>query len=348
LSNNKFRLFVWISRLLLIANIYNLSKIKEKLIEVIKSLGYEKFLNYINIYSSKQIDFSYIFEEVILEENYEQIKDGLREVVRYLIQNGFAGNFIKIYKKLKEKYSQEKIEDIFVEVLNEEKEINFVYIFLNLAGNENIDNLNIENIELLVNNFEYNYIIDNLPLKSKARLILKLLKNKKLNILEKIIKRSSNIELLAIEIYSLAKDRNIEININDLEANLENGKETKIILYPLLQKLINAQDYDDLINLYSNLFFTIKPTLWIISYINFSHFPSLLFINYNKIKEHLVDLLKVINETNLNDTFKNEVIQTLKLSIGDASRDEFNSYIYNIIDKYESSQHQFFWGLVQA
>ncbi|MFN3478667.1 MAG: hypothetical protein ACK4ZM_04825, partial [bacterium] len=114
LSNNKFRLFVWVSRLLVITNTYNLRKIKEKLIEAIKSLGYEKFLNYINIHSPKQINLNYIFEEVILEENYERVKDGLREVIRYLIQNGFAGNFIKIYKKLKEKYPQEKIEDIFV------------------------------------------------------------------------------------------------------------------------------------------------------------------------------------------------------------------------------------------
>lgn len=337
LKPNKYRLFLWVYRVLLLSQIYGLAKIRQKLVDFIKEIGFEKALEYIKIQQSSENPIFSIFENLYLSQQYEEIKDSIKEFIRQIIIKNSINNFIKIYKKLQEKFPDKtkEIDNIFIDVLNEEKNIDFIYIFLNISSPENIEYLSAENIELLSESLDYSSIIENTKIQTKSSIIVKCLENEKLKTVEKIIKKTISAIDLLIELYSHERKINIQKEIEDINV--------KLILMPLLNKNGYYEFYSELLN-YSKL----NKINWLLSYLITSKYPTLIFMNIENFKDTILKIKDKIKSIRTNNEFKKEIINIIIMITEDVELDVFNNYINNLLEKYEGENEQFMLSLIQC
>ncbi|MGB9638113.1 MAG: tetratricopeptide repeat protein, partial [bacterium] len=96
LSKDKLKLALWVTRILNIAELFKLNKIKQKLIQVLKELNYYKIASYINYSSNVKNTYSYLFE-LLLESNFEDIQNNIKEYFRTLIIEKLYFTFNQFY-----------------------------------------------------------------------------------------------------------------------------------------------------------------------------------------------------------------------------------------------------------
>ncbi|MCS7165043.1 MAG: hypothetical protein RMJ51_02015 [Candidatus Calescibacterium sp.] len=338
ITANKFRLLIWIYRLLVIANAYNLSLIRQKLIEAVKRLGYEKFLEYISIPTSqKQDPLSALIEEISLVKDYETLKYSVKEIVRYTVNNNYFNNFIRIYKILTEKYP-EKVEDIdriYIDVLNEEKNPDFVYIFLNISQMNNLELINLDNIELILNKPDYISIFEKMTTKNKSSLVIKSIIEERIDIAEKLIKKTQDLLNLPLEMYN-SFQKKININPSTIE-----DINVRIILLPFS----NQDTYYEYMKALDNP--KLNKDLFVISYFLASNYPCLIFIKFEDIKDNLISTIHKLVNLPLSK-HKSDLLQILSLISNNEDQNKINDYIDNLLEEHQDSNIQFMLSLVQC
>ncbi|MEN3015173.1 MAG: tetratricopeptide repeat protein [bacterium] len=336
LSDNKYRLLLWIHRILVIASIYNLQKIKQKLITLLETLGYQKVLEYINepTKTNQYIDpVHYLLEEIATQANYQQLQYALKEIVRYTIVSNLVYSFIKIYQIMNEKFPENisQTDKIFADVINEEKNVDFAFIFLDISNIDNVKYINTQIIEDLINNNEYVEIIERINLKTKANIIIKALQDRKISIIEKVLQKTVDVVSLMIELYNSTSSR-FNITLEEIQ-----DVNTKIVLYPILEN----RGKDDEIYLDK----TKNKAFWTVSYFFASKYPYLILTEIDSIKDILITCIEKIKQTE--DNFKRLLIEILKLIIQD-QKDEIENYIAKGLQEFDNPNEQFMLTLIQA
>ncbi|MCX7758888.1 MAG: hypothetical protein N2169_04685, partial [bacterium] len=341
ITTNKFRLFIWIYRILIIANTYNLNMVRQKLIEAIKQIGYEKSLEYISIPNIQNTDpIISILEQISISKNYEEFKYSIKEIIRYTINNNYVSNFVRLYTLLIEKYpdKEEEIKKIYIDVLNEEKNIDFIYIFLKISSFNNIELLNMENIELLLNNVDYSSVFENISLKIKGWIIINAIKNQKISIVEKLIKKTSDITNLLTEIYSKITEK-IMIDLSSIE---DINIQTIILPFTTFEN-----SYDIYLKLLENN--KLNKNIWTISYLTASNYPCLVFMKFEEIKKYLSNLINIIKESQIvKNNLKNSLIQIIGLIINNNDQIVINNHINKVIENLDDPNDQFMISLIQC
>jgi tetratricopeptide (TPR) repeat protein len=133
LSKDRLKLALWITRILNITELLKLTKIKQKLIRILEELNYYKIASYINYSSNIKNTYTYLFE-VLLENEFENIKNNIKEYFRMLIDEKLYFTFNEFYNKLINKFKNEKdqIDDIIIDLFKETTdETDFIVYFIN-------------------------------------------------------------------------------------------------------------------------------------------------------------------------------------------------------------------------
>jgi tetratricopeptide (TPR) repeat protein len=133
LSKDRLKLAFWITRILNIAELLKLTKIKQKLIKILEELNYYKIASYINYSLNTKNTYTYLFE-ILLENEFENIKNNIKEYFRVLINEKLYFTFNEFYNKLINKFKNEKdqIDDIIIDLFKETtEETDFIVYFIN-------------------------------------------------------------------------------------------------------------------------------------------------------------------------------------------------------------------------
>jgi len=133
LSKDRLKLAFWITRILNITELLKLTKIKQKLIKILEELNYYKIASYINYSLNTKNTYTYLFE-ILLENEFENIKNNIKEYFRSLIDEKLYFTFNEFYNKLINKFKNEKdqIDDIIIDLFKETtNETDFILYFIN-------------------------------------------------------------------------------------------------------------------------------------------------------------------------------------------------------------------------
>jgi cytochrome c-type biogenesis protein CcmH/NrfG len=303
LSKDKLKLALWVTRILNIAELFKLNKIKQKLIQVLKELNYYKIASYINYSSNVKNTYSYLFE-LLLESNFEDIQNNIKEYFRTLIIEKLYFTFNQFYNKLITKFENKKelIDEIIVDLFKESKnEIDFILYFINENPNlksklpkEILVNL-VKNNEIELNDEELIDILIYLMEQGNFNELLNLVNNIKdfdkfvLNFI-KSINNNKQID----ELYNSIKNEVNEM-INYIN-NLENQRSI-LILLAYLSSYDTKEDLLDLSLLFNELFKkVVKEKIY-----NFKEFIKILTIVYVNVIYLPLNILFLVNEIDLLD-----------------------------------------------
>ncbi len=341
LSKDKLKLALWVTRILNVVELLRLNKIKQKLIEVLKELNYYKIASYINYASNTKNAYSYLFE-VLLDNDFESIKNNVKEYFRFLIDSKLYFTFNQFYNKLISKFNdrKEELEDIIMDLFKESyNEIDFIVYFINenphlkskLSKDILINLISNEELEIKDNELidVFNYLIENNKFDEAIKLIatIKDFDNFILN----FINFNSNNK----EIDRLYNDIKEKINkliyfINDLDS-----RKLLLLLLAYLSSYDTKNDLLDLSFLFNEVFKkTIKEKITneflyilLIVYVNIVYLPlNILFLineidwknmqlslkKEDNLKVYLVDiflLLKKYQENKNKENIKNKIIE---------------------------------------
>lgn len=301
LSEDKLKLALWITRILNISELLKLNKIKQKLINVLKELNYYKITSYINYSSNTKNAYSYLFE-VLLDNDFNNVKNNIKEYFRCLINEKLYFTFNQFYNKLIQKFSdkKEELEDIIIDLFRESSnEIDFIVYFINenphlksklpkeilinLINSDDIDIKDNELIDIL------NYLIEH----GKNDEVVKLASN--IKDFESFILNFINFNNNSKEIDELYNNIKESINkvtyfINDLEM-----RRLLLILLAYLSSYDTKSDLLDLSLLFNEIFKkAIKEKIA-------SEFLTVLFIVYMNVVYLPLNIIFLINEVNLKD-----------------------------------------------
>ncbi|MGC8815656.1 MAG: tetratricopeptide repeat protein [bacterium] len=303
LSKDKLKLALWVTRILNIAELFKLNKIKQKLIQVLKELNYYKIASYINYSSNVKNTYSYLFE-LLLESNFEDIQNNIKEYFRTLIIEKLYFTFNQFYNKLITKFENKKelIDEIIVDLFKESKnEIDFILYFINenpslksKLPKEILVNL-VKNNEIELNDEELIDILIYLMEQGNFNELLNLVNNIKdfdkfvLNFI-KSINNNKQID----ELYNSIKNEVNEM-INYIN-NLENQRSI-LILLAYLSSYDTKEDLLDLSLLFNELFKkVVKEKIY-----NFKEFIKILTIVYVNVIYLPLNILFLVNEIDLLD-----------------------------------------------
>jgi tetratricopeptide (TPR) repeat protein len=321
LSKDRLKLAFWITRMLNITELLKLTKIKQKLVKILEELNYYKIASYINYSLNTKNTYTYLFE-ILLENEFENIKNNIKEYFRVLIDQKLYFTFNEFYNKLINKFKNEKdqIDDIIIDLFKETTdETDFIVYFIN----ENYalkSKLPKELLIILVNSNEMElkdeeyidtliYLINQGNFEELFKLIFRIkdFENFILNFI-KLVNGNNEIN----EIYNTIKNeasKLIEL-VNDTEKQKQ-----LLILLAYLSSYDNKNDLLDLSLLFNEIFkkfINEKIT-------NFQEFLKILSIIYINTLYLPLNLLFLINYITLNDNsflFKEENI--LKIYIMDS------------------------------
>lgn len=228
-----------------------------------------------------------------------------------------------------------EINNTFIDVINEEKNTDFMYIFLKMSKIQEIEKFSIDNIEQLLNYPEYGEIIENYSISQKCKILINSIINQKLNLVNKIIKKTSDVNSLIFELYNSFPNK-ISINIENIE-----DYNSKIILYPLIKKETIEENHF-LEETIENP--KINKNLWLLSYLFSSQYPIFIFLKINLLKDSIISLIE--NLRKIDDIFKKTIIEiTYKIITNDQ---KINEYIDEILEKFTEPNQQFMILLIQA
>lgn len=303
LSKDKLKLALWITRILNIAELLKLNKIKEKLIQVLKELNYYKIASYISYSSNIKNTYSYFFE-LMLESDFENIQNNIKEYFRIFITEKLYFTFNQFYTKLVTKFENKKelIEDIIIDLFKESKDQNdFIIYFItenpnlksklpkeilvNLVNNNEIelnDNEIIDILIYLINQGNFNELINLINnIKNFNNFILNFIK---------IVNNNNQID----ELYNNIKN---EINKRIDYINNEVNQKIVLILLAYLSSYDTKNDLLDLSLVFNELFKKVINE----KVSNFKEFLKLLTIVYINSVYLPLNLLFLINEIDLLD-----------------------------------------------
>jgi tetratricopeptide (TPR) repeat protein len=334
LSKDRLKLALWITRILNITELLKLTKIKQKLIRILEELNYYKIASYINYSSNTKNTYTYLFE-VLLENEFENIKNNIKEYFRMLIDEKLYFTFNEFYNKLINKFKNEKdqIDDIIIDLFKETtNETDFIVYFINenpalksklpkelliiLVNSNEMELKDEEYIETLI------YLINQGNFEESFKLISKIkdFDNFILNFIKSV---NGNNEIN--EIYNTIKNevsKLIEF-INDTEKQKQ-----LLLLLAYLSSYNNKNDLLDLSLLFNEIFRKVINE----KIPNFQEFLKILSIIYINTLYLPLNVLFLINYITLNDNsflFKKENI--LKIYIMDS---------FLVLKKYKESNDE--------
>jgi len=321
LSKDRLKLAFWITRILNITELLKLTKIKQKLIKILEELNYYKIASYINYSLNTKNTYTYLFE-ILLENEFENIKNNIKEYFRGLINEKLYFTFNEFYNKLINKFKNEidQIDDIIIDLFKETTdETDFIVYFIN----ENPalkSKLPKELLIILVNSNEmelkdeeyidtFIYLVNQGNFEELIKLIFRI-KDFENFILDFIKLVSGNNEIN--EIYNKIKDEVSKLIqfINDIEKQKQ-----LLILLAYLSCYDNKNDLLDLSLLFNEIFKKVINE----KIPNFQEFLKILSIIYINTFYLPLNVLFLINYITLNDNsflFKKENI--LKMYIMDS------------------------------
>jgi len=142
LSKDRLKLAFWITRILNITELLKLTKIKQKLIKILEELNYYKIASYINYSLNTKNTYTYLFE-VLLENEFENTKNNIKEYFRSLIDEKLYFTFNEFYNKLVNKFKNEKdqIDDIIIDLFKETTEETEAYYLAAVLNAPLVDRL---------------------------------------------------------------------------------------------------------------------------------------------------------------------------------------------------------------
>jgi len=323
ITQNKSKLLIWLYRLYVISQLYGLVKIKEKILLIIREYLSFQDLNFLNYKSIESISTLNLLIDIEDNNSFSQYK--IEENLKYIVENQMINSFIKLYYDLKEKYKEnlEEIEEIFIRVLNEKENIEFLYTFMIISSKYILSNISTKNLINLLKNLDYIDIIENMSLKEKIRLIIRLLEKGEFILVERILKKIQNIIPFLLEFYKEDIKIDIDININIIDEKIENN-DYKLIIYYILSLISNFNNK----NIFENLYEKSNKVYWIITYFLSFKYPYLIFTHFENLKDHL----KILEELNIEkDNFKKQLKEIILLTLKDINLEEYNKYIEEVI-----------------
>ena len=321
LSKDRLKLAFWITRILNITELLNLTKVKQKLIKILEELNYYKIASYVNYSLNNKNTYTYLFE-ILLENEFENIINNIKEYFRVLIHEKLYFTFNEFYNKLINKFKDKKdqIDEIIIDLFKEiSNEVDFIIYFINenpdskskLPKELLIDLINSNEIEL--KDEEYTdiliYLINQGNFEELVKLISKV-KDFESFVFNFIRSVNSNNEMN--ELYNKIKDKVSKLIefINDIEKQKQ-----LLILLAYLSSFDNKNDLLDLSLLLNEIFRKVINE----KIPNLQEFLKILTVIYINILYLPLNVLFLINHVNLSDNsfiFKKENI--LKTCIMDS------------------------------
>jgi hypothetical protein len=343
LSKDRLKLAFWITRILNITELLKLTKIKQKLIKILEELNYYKIASYINYSLNTKNTYTYLFE-ILLENEFENIKNSIKEYFRMLIDEKLYFTFNEFYNKLINKFKNEKdqIDDIIIDLFKETTdETDFIAYFINenpalksklpkelliilvnsnemeLKDEEYIDTLiylinqgNFEELFKLIfrikdfENFILNFI-KSVNSNNEINEIYNTIKNEVSKLIEFINDTEKQKQLLILLAYLSSYD-----NKNDLlDLSLLFNEIFKKIIN---EKIPNFQEFLKILSIiYINTLYLPLNVLFLINYIALND-NSFLFKKENILKIYIIDsflVLKKYQEDNDNENIKVKLIE---------------------------------------
>ena len=338
LSKDRLKLAFWITRILNITEFLKLTKIKQKLIKILEELNYYKIASYINYSLNTKNTYTYLFE-ILLENEFENIKNNIKEYFRLLIDEKLYFTFNEFYSKLINKFKNEKdqIDDIIIDLFKETiNETDFILYFINenpalksklpkelliilvnsnemeLKDEEYIDTLiylinqgNFEELFKLISNIKdfENFILNFIKSvngNNEINEIYNAIKNEVSKLIEFINDTEKQKQLLLLLAYLSFYD-----NKNDL-------LDLSLLFNEIFRKVINEkipnfQEFLKILSIiYINTLYLPLNVLFLINYITLND-NSFLFKKENILKIYIIDsflVLKKYQEDNDNENIK--------------------------------------------
>jgi hypothetical protein len=325
LSKDRLKLAFWITRILNITELLKLTKIKQKLIKILEELNYYKIASYINYSLNTKNTYTYLFE-ILLENEFENIKNNIKEYFRLLIDEKLYFTFNEFYNKLINKFKNEKdqIDDIIIDLFKETtNETDFILYFINenpalksklpkelliilvnsnemeLKDEEYIDTLiylinqgNFEELFKLISNIKHfeNFILNfikSVNENNEINEIYNAIKNEVSKLIEFINDTDKQKQLLILLAYLSFYD-----NKNDLlDLSLLFNEIFKKVIN---EKIPNFQEFIKILSIiYINTLYLPLNVLFLINYITLND-NSFLFKKENILKIYIMDVFLVL------------------------------------------------------
>jgi len=356
LSKDRLKLAFWITRILNITELLKLTKIKQKLIKILEELNYYKIASYINYSLNTKNTYTYLFE-VLLENEFENIKNNIKEYFRMLIDEKLYFTFNEFYNKLINKFKDEKnqIDDIIIDLFKETtNETDFIVYFINenpalksklpkelliiLVNSNEIELQDEEYIDILIylinhGNFEElfklisnikdfeNFIINFIKLvngNNEINEIYNTIKNEVSKLIEFINNPEKQKQLLILLAYLSSYDNKNDLLDLSLLFN-------EIFRKAINQKILNFQEFLKTLSIiYINTLYLPLNVLFLINYITLND-NSFLFKKENILKIYIVDVFLVLKRYKEDNDAENIKVKLTELEDLLASQEEIDN-----------------------
>jgi tetratricopeptide (TPR) repeat protein len=356
LSKDRLKLAFWITRILNITELLKLTKIKQKLIKILEELNYYKIASYINYSLNTKNTYTYLFE-ILLENEFENIKNNIKEYFRMLIDEKLYFTFNEFYNKLINKFKNEKdqIDDIIIDLFKETtNETDFILYFINenpalksklpkelliilvnsnemeLKDEEYIDTLiylinqgNFEELFKLTSNIKdfENFILNFIKLvngNNEINEIYNTIKNEVSKLIEFINDTEKQKQLLILLAYLSFYD-----NKNDLlDLSLLFNEIFKKVIN---EKIPNFQEFIKILSIiYINTLYLPLNVLFLINYITLND-NSFLFKKENILKIYIMDVFLVLKRYKEDNDDENIKVKLTELEDLLANQEEIDN-----------------------
>jgi tetratricopeptide (TPR) repeat protein len=356
LSKDRLKLAFWITRILNITELLKLNKIKQKLIKILEELNYYKIASYINYSLNTKNTYTYLFE-ILLENEFENIKNNIKEYFRLLIDEKLYFTFNEFYNKLINKFKNEKdqIDDIIIDLFKETtNETDFILYFINenpalksklpkelliilvnsnemeLKDEEYIDTLiylinqgNFEELFKLISNIKdfENFILNfikSVNENNEINEIYNVIKNEVSKLIEFINDTEKQKQLLILLAYLSFYD-----NKNDLlDLSLLFNEIFKKVIN---EKIPNFQEFIKILSIiYINTLYLPLNVLFLINYITLND-NSFLFKKENILKIYIMDVFLVLKRYKEDNDDENIKVKLTELEDLLANQEEIDN-----------------------